>query len=130
MELSYASVREDEYVAPPVENSIPLLIPALAPCCLGTHTTLPPMEEITEELAFICEDLNGLLREADEGRARDLCQEIGLVALCFSLNFYFSILLRLFPSMFPLLTYSQSLFSLSADHPKHTRRRRSKIRFY
>ena len=71
-ELSYASVREDEYVAPPVENSIPLPIPAPAPCCQGSHTTLPPMEEITEELAFICEDLNSLLREADEGRARDL----------------------------------------------------------
>src|ERR1700743_899201 len=72
MELSYASVREDEYVAPPVENSVPLLIPAPAPCCLGSHTTLPPMEEITKELAFICEDLDGLLREADKGRARDL----------------------------------------------------------
>ena len=32
MELSYASVREDEYVAPPVENSIPLPIPALVTC--------------------------------------------------------------------------------------------------
>ena len=71
-ELSYASVREDEYVAPPVENSIPLPIPAPAPCCLGSHTTLPPMEEITEEPSFICKDLDGLLREADEGRARDL----------------------------------------------------------
>ena len=71
-ELSYASVREDEYVAPPVENSIPLPISALAPCCLGSHTTLPPMEKITEEPAFICEDLDGLLREADEGRATDL----------------------------------------------------------
>ena len=71
-ELSYTSVREDEYVTPPVENSIPLPIPALAPCCLGPTTTLPPMEEITEEPAFICEDLDGLLREADEGRARDL----------------------------------------------------------
>ena len=72
-ELSYTSVREDEYVAPPVENSIPLPIPALAPCCLGVHTTTsPPMEEITEEPPFICEDLDGLLREADEGRARDL----------------------------------------------------------
>ena len=30
------------------------------------------MEEITEEATFICEDLDGLLREADEGRARDL----------------------------------------------------------
>ena len=71
-ELSYASVREDEYVAPPVENSIPLPVPAPASCCLGPTTTLPPMQEITEEPAFICEDLDGLLREADEGRARDL----------------------------------------------------------
>ena len=72
-ELSYASVREDEYVAPPVENSVPLPIPAPAPCCLGGHsTTLPALEEITEEPSFICEDLDGLLREVDEGRARDL----------------------------------------------------------
>ena len=71
-ELSYASVREDEYVAPLVENSIPLLIPAPAPCCQGSHTTLSALEEITEEPSFICEDLDGLLREADEGRARDL----------------------------------------------------------
>ena len=73
MELSYASVREDEYVAPPVENSIPLPIPALAPCCQGNHNaTLPALEEISEELSFICEDLDGLLREADEERVRDL----------------------------------------------------------
>ena len=71
-ELSYALVREDEYVAPPVENSIPLPIPAPAPCCQGSHTTLPALEEITEESSFICEDLDGLLRETDEGRARDL----------------------------------------------------------
>ena len=74
-ELSYASVREDKYVAPPVENSIPLPVLALASCCLGPTTTLPPMEEITEEPSFICEDLDGLLREADEGRARDLQEE-------------------------------------------------------
>ena len=71
-ELSYASVREDEYVAPPVENSIPVPVPAPASCCLGATTTLPPMEEISKEPAFICENLDGLLREADEGRARDL----------------------------------------------------------
>ena len=71
-ELSYTLVREDEYVAPPVENSIPLPIPAPAPCCLGPTTILLPMEEITEAPAFICKDLDGLLREADEGRARDL----------------------------------------------------------
>ena len=71
-ELSYASVREDEYVALPVENSIPLPVHAPTSCCLGPTTTLPPMEEIAKEPAFICEDLDGLLREADEGRARDL----------------------------------------------------------
>ena len=82
-ELSYASVREDKYVAPPVENSIPLPIPALAPCCLEGHsTTLPPMEEIAEEPSFICEDLNGLLREADEGRARDLQEESSQSVVC------------------------------------------------
>ena len=71
-ELSYASAAGEEYVAPPVENSIPLPIPAPAPCCHGPSTTLPPMEEITEEPTFICEDLNSMLREADEGRAGDL----------------------------------------------------------
>ena len=71
-ELSYASVREDEYIAPPVENSIPLPVPAPPSCCLAPTTTLPLMEEITEEPAFICGDLDGLLREADEERARDL----------------------------------------------------------
>ena len=72
-ELSYASVREDEYVAPPVENSMPIPIPAPAPatCCLGPTITLPPMKEIVKEPAFICEDLDGLLREADEERARE-----------------------------------------------------------
>ena len=71
-ELSYASVREDEYIAPLVENSTPLPIPAPAPCCLGPTTTLPALEEISEAPAPICQDLDGLLREADEGRARDL----------------------------------------------------------
>ena len=56
-ELSYASAAGKEYIAPPVENSIPLPVPALATCCLGPSTTLPPMEEISEEPAFICEDL-------------------------------------------------------------------------
>ena len=71
-ELSYASARGSEYTAPPIENPIPLPIPTPATCCLGPTTTLPPMEEIYEELAFICDNLNGLLREADKERARDL----------------------------------------------------------
>ena len=71
-ELSYASAAGEEYMAPPVKNPIPLPVPAPASCCLGPSTTLPPMEEISKEPAFICEDLDGLLREADEERARDL----------------------------------------------------------
>ena len=70
-ELSYTSAPGEEYMAPPVKNPIP--IPVLAPChpC-GLSTILPALEEISKEPAFICEDLDGLLREADEGRARDL----------------------------------------------------------
>ena len=59
-------------MAPPVKNPIPIPVPAPATCCLGSSSTLPPMEEISEEPPFICEDLDSLLREADEGRARDL----------------------------------------------------------
>ena len=81
-ELSYASIREDKYVAPPVENSIPLPVPAPAPCCLGTTTTLPLMEEICEEPSFICEDLDGLLREVDEERARDLQEGSSQSVVC------------------------------------------------
>src|ERR1700743_2452042 len=63
-ELSYASAAAEEYVAPPVENPIPLPVPAPPSCCVAPTTTLPPMEEISEEPAFICEALDGLLREA------------------------------------------------------------------
>ena len=72
-ELSYASAHGEEYVAPPVKNTLPIPTPAPVPsCCLGSGAALPPMEEITEEATFICEDLDVLLREADEERARDL----------------------------------------------------------
>ena len=73
-ELSYASARGDEYVVPPIENSSPIPIPVpVSSCCLGSMVApLPPMEEITEEATFICDNLDSLLREADEGRARDL----------------------------------------------------------
>ena len=74
--LSYASAPGEEYVALPIENPIPIPVPAPTSCCLGTSSTLPPMEEISKEPAFICEDLDGLLREADEGRARDLQEGI------------------------------------------------------
>ena len=72
-DLSYASASGEEYVAPPIKNPIPIPISALvSSCCLGSSTALPPMEEITEEPTFICDDLDGLLREVDEERARDL----------------------------------------------------------
>ena len=70
-ELSHASAPGSEYIAPPVENPIPIPVPAPCHPC-GLTTALPALEEISEEPAFICEDLDGLLREVDEGRARDL----------------------------------------------------------
>ena len=82
-ELSYASARGSEYVAPPFKNSMPISIPAPASsCCLGSMATpLPPMEEITQA-TFICEDLDGLLREADEERARDLQEGSSQSVVC------------------------------------------------
>ena len=81
-EVSYASAPGEEYVAPPVENPIPIPVPAPANCCLGSTTTLPLMEEISQEPSFICEDLGGLLREADEGRARDLQEGSSQSVVC------------------------------------------------
>ena len=60
-ELSYASAPGSEYIAPPMENPILIPVPAPALCCLGFTTAVPPLEEITEEAAFICEDLDSLL---------------------------------------------------------------------
>ena len=82
MDLSYASAPGEEYVAPPVENPIPIPIPAPATCCLGSSSTLPPMEELSKEPAFICEDLDGLLREANEGRVRDLQEGSSQSVVC------------------------------------------------
>ena len=62
-------------------------------------------------------------------RCGQTVRKLDLSHLCFSLNFYFLMFLSQFSSMFPLLTYSQSFFSLSADYLRHSRRRRSKIQF-
>ena len=70
-ELFYESARGSKYVAPPLENLIPIPVPAPCHPC-GSSTALLALEEITEEATFICDDLNGLLRDADERRARDL----------------------------------------------------------
>ena len=56
-ELSYASARGSKYVAPPIENLTPIPIPA--PCCLGSSTALPALEEITQKpTGAICDDLD------------------------------------------------------------------------
>ena len=71
-ELSYASARVSEYVAPLLENSVPLPVPLPCHPC-GSSTTAPALEEIVEEPAgAICKDLDALLREADAERTRDL----------------------------------------------------------
>ena len=54
-----------------------------------------------------------------------IVRKLDLSHLCFSLKLYFLMFLSQFPSMFPLLTYSQWFFSISADYPRHSRRRRS-----
>ena len=41
MELFYASAPVEEYVAPPIENPIPIPVPALVTCCLGSTSTFP-----------------------------------------------------------------------------------------
>ena len=64
-----------------------------------------------------------------EGDMEVVIRKLDSSHLCFSLNFYILMFLSQFPSMFFLLTHSQSFFSLSADYPRHSRRRRSKIQF-
>ena len=83
-ELSYALARGSEYVAPPVRSPLPIPIPPPASCCLAPTTTLPLMEEILEEPTFICDDLDGLLREVDEERARDLQEGSSQSVVCSS----------------------------------------------
>ena len=59
--LSYVSARVSEYVAPPLENLVPLPVPPPCHPC-GSSTTAPALEEIIEEPAgAICKDLNTLL---------------------------------------------------------------------
>ena len=54
-------------------------------------------------------------------------RKLDLSHLCLFFELFIFLCSSQFPSMLPLLTYSQSFFSLSADHPRHSRRRRSKI---
>ena len=74
-ELSYVSARGSKYIVPPVENPIPIPVPAPHHPC-GWFLVTPALEEIVEEPAgAICEDLDVLLREVDVERARDLQEE-------------------------------------------------------
>ena len=60
----------------------------------------PGLPVLTVCTNWICGSSNGSLEACRAVRKLDLSH------LCFSLNFYFSMLFRLFPSIFPLLTYS------------------------
>ena len=81
-ELSYTLARASEYVAPPVENSIPIPIPAPCHPC-GLSSVVPALEEITEESSgAICEDLDALLREGGVERARDLQKGSSNLVVC------------------------------------------------
>ena len=72
-ELSHANEdKENEYLAPSMEDPLLILVPA--PQCQGSLSmNCCALEEIVEEPREpIVEDLDILLREADEGRAREL----------------------------------------------------------
>ena len=49
--------------------------------------------------------------EDENCQLRAVVRKLDLSHLCFSLNFFFLMFLSQFPSMFPLLTYSQSFLS-------------------
>ena len=71
--LSYASARGSEYLAPLVENPIPILVPAPCHPC-GSSLVTPALKEIVEEpTAAICKNLDTLLREAD-------CEDLLLIS--------------------------------------------------
>ena len=85
---------------------------------------------VMDEVAFVNERQDERMEGIEEGALSlvpRVVRKLDLSHLCFSLNFLFSYVSSQFPSMFSLLTYFQSFFSLSADHPRHSRRRRSKI---
>ena len=83
-ELSYVSARGSEYVAPLIENPIPIPVPAPCHPC-GSSFTAPVLEEIIEEPAgAICKYLNALLREVDVERVRDLQEESSNSVVCSS----------------------------------------------
>ena len=78
----YVSARASEYTAPPVENLIPIPIPApYHPC--SSSLTCPDLEEIVEEPRdAICDDLDALLREVDAKSVRDLQEESSNSLVC------------------------------------------------
>ena len=72
--------------------------------------------------------VEGCFEEAGKGKGKERmeCQEIGLVAFMFFFELFF-LYVSSSISFYVSLTYSLSFLSLSADHPRHSRRRRSKI---
>ena len=93
----------------------------LAALSLQMQELISSVESRAKVVGRDLEEINGWFDHHRGVRKLDLSH------LCFSLNFSFSYVLCNFLLCFPLLTYSQSFFSLSADYPRHSRQRRSKI---
>ena len=58
------------------------------------------------------------------------CQEIGLVTVMFFFKLLFSYVFLQFPSMFPVLTHSQSFVPLSANYLRHSKMKDIKKEVY
>ena len=77
----------------------------------GALSLVPRVSSVEEENR----QLREVQRAQEERIARDgerICQEIGLVALMFFFELFIFLCSSQFPSMFPLLTYSQSFLFL------------------
>ena len=90
-----------------------------------THLKAQASNEVTEQNTMaLWKGLPVLTRRDDHPRE---CQEIGLVALIFFFELLFSYV-SLAISLYVFLTNLFSLIlSLSANYPRHSRQRRSKI---
>ena len=94
----------------------------LAALSLQLQELISSVESRAEVVGKDLEEINGWfdrhrgkinrLKIREKDAKEETVRKLDLSHLCFSLNFYFPMFLRLFPSMFLLLTYSQSFFSL------------------
>ena len=81
-----------------------------------THVGCFSLPEETGEVIWF--ENNLMLPDVLTNAATVSVRKLDLSQLCFSLNFYFLMLLLQFPSMFPLLNYSQSFLFLICQSPE------------